>query len=252
MATEPSPVPIDAEARGKRRIFMQETAANWQRADRVFKVHARWPAEKIAHGGKDRHEARKKIRDLFRPVATLVTDTPPLLIWTVARALPESPFRGVDRPLSRDEEAADCVALFYLATAPSPVLMLMGTRCVILTAHGAGRFFFRGGADLGAALREAEQAILRAPDRSVPEMLESSEVWVPGGPGRFRCKFVSARSALDPSKAVLIVRLRSFYNTDMIPENEVQASDRLLMPAPEPSDRSLGEFVLHPWHMRRK
>jgi hypothetical protein len=237
---------ISAEASGLRRQFVARVSANWAVTERTFKSSAvRWAAMKVARGGKDRHEARKVLLKAFAPVATLVSSDP--LIWTVCRVI-ESPFRAVDRLLTHDEQQ-DGVALYYVATAPAPQTLAMQTRCIVATMHALGRFYMRGGVDLDEALREAERSILAAPDRCAVQMMTASEVWVKGGPGRWRCSFV-APPAHDTGRVTFIGRLRTWYSEGMIPEDEIAVSDRLL--TPEPGDRSLGEYVLNPLMMRRK
>jgi hypothetical protein len=251
----PVSLPIDATARGRRRLWKAETSLRWSRVTASFlrrdvAAASRQLAMSKHHHSKAIATLLKVFSPIAHPVAIELELRKPVLCFSAVEAQAESPPRGIDAPLSADE-AQPGFAVFYVLTASlRDGLLIRGTWGLIGSDHLIGRFFQRDpGGDFDAAIREAHARILATPERSCLEIVSTGDVMVPAGNGYMWCT-LSCPTSLDTHNQVLLWRGRSWVHRNMISAEEVATSKRLL--TLQPGDVPLAKSLLHPLTLRRR
>jgi hypothetical protein len=249
-------MPIDAESRGRRRVWKTMASARFSRMLKAF------DSSEVARAAKDfvklngRHVAAGLVleRAFAPPIAWLEareSGRRPVLMWGAISAQAESPFRSTpERDLTADEQQG-ATACHYILTARTGFLLrgLWGTS---VSDHALGRLCQRSpGVDIDAAIMGLNRAILSAPERMAPQMVQRAAFAVPvlGGVGGFWCSAYVMRS-VESGLNVLHVRARTWLDAGLIEAGQLEQAQLLLYA--EDGDTRLASSLLHPLHLRRR
>jgi hypothetical protein len=208
--------PPGAEARGKRRLWKAETAKRFAQMKEVFSsTEVRRAAKQLAKVGAPHAQAVAVLNHSFAGLATPImkeTGRRAALAWLAIDANAESPFRGVDRELSPDEQQPVASCFYIVTTTPQKGLVLRGLWSLTITDHALGRYFERNpSGDLDQAIIGGHSTLMKSPERCVERMIRVPELLISdGGDGAWMISGGYYKSQDDLNRKALVWRARSW------------------------------------------
>lgn len=248
--------PIDAHARGKLRLWRQNTHMRHATMEHICRSKETASAARIfvKPSGHNRQRAWFTLQRAFRDVTWLEfvrrDGREPLALWTAIK--PRGPVLGAIGGELSPEELQGGVTLNYLllgqvGTGPT---FAEGLWTAEVTLHALGRLLQRNsGAILDNVLLEFHRALLQAPSASLEVYINNGMV-VPAGRGAFLCSGILAPDT-DPfsSKLALVIRAHTWVDQDQLGMDQEKLARQL---TEEPDAIPLGRNWLLPDPLRSR
>jgi hypothetical protein len=250
------PQAIDAESRGRRRIWAQRAAERFARLVTTFesKEVADAARDFSKASGSHRQRGWQVLRNRFADVAFLETvilrGLHPLAVWS-AISCGASPFFPTERELTEDERQ-DAAVVHAVCAGKLPMRGLRlgrATWSMSASAHAIGRYAQRSANnDIDQVILEAHRRLLISPQASAQEMIGRSFI-VPAGDGGFLCEGNLHIGHQTQARDVFHMRAVSYLNRGLIRPDQDDDSKRLL--TPREGEPPLVSTLLLPVHLKR-
>jgi hypothetical protein len=263
LQTLPAPaehhVPIDAETRGRRRLWFEQTTTAHQQ---LLAARNSSPVALAAWNfGRARGRWRSKgwhvLSSTFKPplahleCSELHGPAAPLAVWTSLSVGP-SPFHSTDQyTLTPDEEQQAVVVAAIVAgrLKRGGCLAISSPAGTSVSSHAIGRLLQRWpGADVDALVLDLHRRLLSAPVSSVEAMIARQFV-VPDPDGRGGWWCAAAMHPTKSGEAEFHVRARTWLDRDMMHFDAQSATSAGLL-APHDDGPALSQTLMLPLPLR--